>query len=680
MEEVDDETAQRWHQQHVPNSLKMSVDVGQVAAMTAVFDPDAPSYTNAIRSPEKNEWKKAMKEEILAHIKNKSFSVVSTADAKLISSRWVLVKKRGPNGELLRYKGRLVARGFLQQEGVHYNETFAPTISHTAARLIFVIAVHKNWNMKQMDVNTAFLCADLPDDELIYMTPPTGFEELYKEMGHSYPKGSVLKLRSCIYGLRQAAHRWANEMAKALTSFGLRQGQFDACIFTHTNSGGEVDLIVAVYVDDLNLTGTQRMIDEVAAKLNKRFKMKDLGFPSAWTGIEVTKKPNGVVHLHQTGYSQRMLERFGFDACKPQPSPTNILRLDTTTIPTEKEKQEMLQIPFREAVGSLAWLANNCRQDIKFAWHQVARVQANPTLAAWKAVARIFRYIKGTIDYGMTLTTAKMKKNQHLEVILHTDSDWAGDSTRQTTSSSTISVGGVIIHHSVKLLKSIALSSCEGELMAASETGKEAMKIKNLIEDIGLKTLFKTPFTMYCDNDSARIAIQRPSQSKRTRHIETRHFWLRNKIEEGVFKLLRIPTEENIADIGTKPLAAPRFIKLRDQLVQPMTTKKKFYGMMAYRSSTIRIPTKENIADTRTKSLTAPRFVTLRDQLATSRTSQMALHSYKTKNSIKKSDNEPKSRTQRRSKVQKPKTPNRPSQSSREEEKEDAQVSFMAMM
>ena len=129
-------------------------------------------------------------------------------------------------------------------------------------------------------------------------------------------------------------------------------------------------------------------------------------------------------------------------------------------------------------------------------------------------------------------------------------------------------------------------------------------------------------------------------------------------------------------------MAAPRFIKLRDQLVQPMTTKKKFYGMMAYRSSTIRIPTKENIADTRTKSLTAPRFVTLRDQLATSRTSRMSLHSYKTKNSIKKSDNEPKSRTQRRNKKQrqKPETPNRPSQSSREEEKEHAQVSFMAVM
>jgi hypothetical protein len=209
------------------------------------------------------------------------------------------------------------------------------------------------------------------------------------------------------------------------------------------------------------------------------------------------------------------------------------------------------------------WIMTNTRPDIAFAVHQIARRTADPRPSDWIALKRILRYLRGTPTKGI------LYKRSETSIQCFSDSDWAGDSSRRTTACSLIYFGGAIIHWQVRLLKSIALSSMEAELMTYSETGKLGLFIKHLIEDMGLKDKFiNGPIPIFGDNDAARLAISRISQTPRTRHIETRHFWVREQVAARKFSMKRIASNDNPADIGTKPFTGKRFQFLRDKMVQ----------------------------------------------------------------------------------------------------------------
>jgi len=228
-----------------------------------------------------------------------------------------------------------------------------------------------------------------------------------------------------------------------------------------------------------------------------------------------------------------------------------------------EEQKTMQNIPYRQALGSLLWLTTNTRPDISYAVHQVARRTSDPRPEDWAAIKKIFRYLEGTKDLGITYKKNKGK----MEMTCYSDSDWAGDSTRHTTACGIICIAGAPVAWTVRLLKNMALSSFKGELMAFSETGKLGTYVLNLLNQIGIGSNIERPIPMLGDNDGARLALTRNGHTKRSRHVEVRHFWLREKVTECIFSMERISTEENIADIGTKPLAAKQFTILRDKLV-----------------------------------------------------------------------------------------------------------------
>jgi len=288
----------------------------------------------------------------------------------------------------------------------------------------------------------------------------------------------------------------------------------------------------------------------------------------------------GTLHLHQGGYIEQVLCKFGFQDCKPEASPTSSVGLDTVTPSTEKEKKEMQEVPFRNALGCLLWLATNARPDIAYAVHQVARRAADPTMEAWTAIKRIFRYLKGTPTLGVTFRRSGSKSTSNDDVLTcYSDTDWAGESSRYTTASSQVYIWGALIANKVKLLKNIALSSMEAELMGYSETGKLGLYIINLLREMHMDHLIHQPVPVYGDNDAARLAVLRQGRTSRTRHIEVRHFWVREKVNEGIFRMERVATEDNPADIGTKPLSAKRFTQLVKKVIKELPAgAKKFKG------------------------------------------------------------------------------------------------------
>lgn len=200
------------------------------------------TFAEAFQNPD---WSKAMKEEIAALKRNQTWELVpKLRDVEPISCKWVYKIKRRTDGLIERHKARLVARGFSQQYGLDYDETFSPVAKLTTVRVLLALAANKDWDLRQMDVKNAFLHGEL--DREIYMNQPMGFQS----QGH--PK-YVCKLRKALYGLKQAPRAWYGKIAEFLTQSGYSITPADSSLFVKAN-GGKLAIVLA-YVDDLIITG-----------------------------------------------------------------------------------------------------------------------------------------------------------------------------------------------------------------------------------------------------------------------------------------------------------------------------------------------------------------------------------------------------------------------------------------
>lgn len=193
----------------------------------------------------KNEgWRRAMQEEIRALEDNGTWTMEHLPPGKrALGSQWVYKIKYQSNGHIERLKARLVVFGNHQIKGLDYNETFAPVTKMVTVRAFLAVAASKNWELHQMDVHNAFLHSDL--DEEVYMKLPPGFESSYPNM--------VCRLRKSIYGLHQSSRCWFAKLFTALKEYGFLQTYSDYSLFTYTNGGVQINVLV--YVDDLVISG-----------------------------------------------------------------------------------------------------------------------------------------------------------------------------------------------------------------------------------------------------------------------------------------------------------------------------------------------------------------------------------------------------------------------------------------
>ncbi|MCI27024.1 retrovirus-related Pol polyprotein from transposon TNT 1-94, partial [Trifolium medium] len=159
-----------------------------------------------------------------------------------IGCKWVFRVKENPDGSVNRYKARLVAKGFHQRQGFDFTETFSPVVKPVTIRIILTIAITHHWSIQQLDVNNAFLNGIL--DEEVYMTQPQGFD-------NGNPS-QVCKLNKALYGLKQAPRQWFERLQTTLLQLGFKSSKCDPSLFTFTNQGSTLYLLV--YVDDIIIT------------------------------------------------------------------------------------------------------------------------------------------------------------------------------------------------------------------------------------------------------------------------------------------------------------------------------------------------------------------------------------------------------------------------------------------
>jgi len=292
----------------------------------------------------------------------------------VVTSKWIYKTKHAADGSMDKYKARFVARGFSQKEGIDYEETFALVARYTSIRAILSIVVVMKWKLHQMDVKTAFLNGVV--EEEVYIEQPPGFEENDR---HTH----VCRLKKSLYGLKQAPRTWYGRINKFLMSLGFTKSKADPNLYYKVVDDGPV--ILLLYVDDLFLTGNEKLVTECKKQLAAGFEMKDLGPLHYFLGLEVWQGPDEIF-LGQGKYTVEILKRFGMMDCKSMPTPM----VANLKIFSDTSSDLVDATIYRQMIGSLMYLTNT-RTDICFVVNTLSQYMVEPRRVHWIAAKHVLR-------------------------------------------------------------------------------------------------------------------------------------------------------------------------------------------------------------------------------------------------------------------------------------------------
>jgi hypothetical protein len=474
-----------------------------MALMSHIIDSEPSSYEEATGQ---QVWKDAMMEEYQSIMKNDVWEIVLRPEGKsVVTSKWIYKIKHATDGNIEKYKARFVARGFSQKEGVDYEETFSPVARYTSIRTIISLASVMGWRLHQMDVKTTFLNGVI--EEEVYIEKPQGFVIHGKE-------SHVCRLKKALYGLKQAPRAWYSRIDGYLMSLGFTKSDADPNLYYKVVDGDP--LILVLYVDDLFLTGAERLIVGCKRELASEFEMKDLGLMHYFLGLEVWQKP-GEIFLRQGKYTVEILSRFSMMDCKSMATPmmTNLKKLSDSTSDSDLVDPTM----YRKLIGSLMYLVNT-RPNIFFAVSTLSQFMVESRHFHWVATKHVLRYLRGTIGYGLRYVSGGEVRLQG-----YTDSDWAGSAVdRKSTSGCCFSLGSTMISWFSRKQTFVALSTTEAEYITASVTSREAVWLQKLLAGLFDQELETT--LIHCDNQSCVKLSENPVFHDRSKHIEIKYHFI----------------------------------------------------------------------------------------------------------------------------------------------------------
>lgn len=540
--------------EHQPSAVTMETIyiplVDAVEYALSAMETEPRTLAEALKRPDADKYIECAIEEVKAHLENGTWKVVRLPKGKrAIGSRWVFKIKRNADGSVDRYKGRIVAKGYSQREGVDYTETFAPTARFGALRAVIALAAIEDMELESIDIATAFLNGEI--DAEVYMTKPEGLET----PGYDGPEW-VLRLLKALYGIKQGPRCWAKRLHAVMTEIGFRRLECDHSVFVYERDG--VKIIVPVHVDDLVLASkSKEAIEKVKRELKEKFKLREQGATSFLLGVQLERdREQRTIALSQPTYIESLLKTYRMANCNGAKTPmAEKPRLSNKMSPTTPEEiEEMKNVPYREAVGKLLYLSIATRPDIAYAVSVLCRFTDNPGRAHWVAIKRVLRYLKYTQHYKLVYSPT----NTGDLFVTNSDADLGGNvDNARSTAGFVISIGGGAVLWSSRLQRQVSLSSTEAEYTTAAATGCEIIWMREFFDEIGYDT--NKPSPLYIDNASAIQVAKNPEHQSTMKHVHRSYHWLRERVEEGDIKVMHVPGAENVADIFTKPLGPTKF-------------------------------------------------------------------------------------------------------------------------
>ncbi|SGZ34809.1 BQ5605_C075g12922 [Microbotryum silenes-dioicae] len=468
--------------------------------LAVVRDPS--NWGNVIRSGQEELWRAPAQDEFNPLLNDyKVFKIIESCELPsgeiLLRSGWVFRTKRNQHGDITDHKARLVAHGCAQRPGLDFEQTYAPVVKFTSIRALIALAAANGYHVHQADVNKAYLHGKL--DKPLYIRVPQGIDL----------PGEILKLSKSIYGLRQAGTIWNAEIDSTLRSLDYVPTKSDICIYRREHNGKSH--YIALYVDDLLLVGPS------VAEIDRVLDALELAY-----GIK-----HGSITLSQERYLRDILARFQFAGAKPASIPMQpgvVLDFqDSAATPQDRTR-------YLQAIGSLMYAAVETRPDLAFMVSYLARFSQQPGPAHWTAIKQVLRYIKGTLDLGLTY--------------------------RKTTKTA--------IAWCSKREHRVAKSTTDVEYLSLSYTSGDAIHLSELLAELGAPV--SGPVVLYGNNQGSLALAQHPTNYQGSRHVRISEHYVRERVAEKEIEVRYIDTGNMFADIFTKALRPKPFLFHRENL------------------------------------------------------------------------------------------------------------------
>ncbi|GJZ50608.1 zinc finger, CCHC-type containing protein [Tanacetum coccineum] len=506
------------------------------------IEEDPRIYNTVMQSRDVTFWKEAIDDEIRSIMENNTWFLSDLPPGcKPLGCKWIFKRKMKVDGTIDKFKARSVIQGFRQKEGIDYFDTYAPVARITTIKLLLALAAIHNLLIHQMDVKTTFLNGDL--EEQVYMKQPEGFVIPGNEH-------KVCKLVKSLYGLKQAPKQWHQKFDEVVLSSGFLLNQSDKCLYSKFDDSGK-GVIICLYVDDMLIFGTdQNQVDKTKKFLSSKFFMKDMGEADVILGIKIKHENKGIV-ITQSHYIEKILKKFNRKDCSPVSTPMD---------PVEKLKpntgKPVDQLEYSRAIGCLMYDMTSTRLDIAYAVGRLNKFTSNPSRQHWHAITRVFKYLKGTMNYGLLYVGYPSV----LEA--YSDASWINHvEDSSSTSGSVFLLGGGAISWASKKQICISDSTMESELVALAAVGKEAEWLRNLMHEILIWPKLIAPISIHCDSAATLAKAYSQIYNGKSRHLGVRHSMIRELIMNGVISIEFVRSQHNLADHLTKGLARDLVIK-----------------------------------------------------------------------------------------------------------------------
>ena len=535
------------------------------AALLAKPSTVDPKNQQEAYSFDKVGWQESEAKELKNHADNGSWEYLDASQLprgrRLVKLVWVYKVKR--DGKL---KSRLCVQGCRQVPGVDYDQTWCGAMRGTSLRVLSNLAANSGMRMRRYDFVAAYLQGELLEGETVYCFPPPGYERKGRD-----GRNQICRVLKPVYGMAQAGRRWQRTLFPWLKDFGFTQTDSDHSVFTlertmDTPDGPRLERIhVGVYVDDLATVylhdDEHSLYRSFISKLEARWNVEDEGELNDLLGIEFTREDQSIT-LRQTKYIEKLAGEFFPDGVPPTaqankvPCDRELPALVHLALLDDAAPDSQLLRRYQSICGALLYASTNTRPDIALATGLLCRAMGRPTPELFQAALRVLGYLYRNRHIGLRYEAS----DQSLEGF--SDSDWA---VRHSTSGFTFHLGSATVSWSSKKQTTVALSSCEAEIMAGSEAAKEAIYLSTFLRELGLDMSAPPPLRL--DNKSAIDLAYNPEHHSKTKHIERRHYFIRECVENGKLRVPFVPTKDNVADFFTKPLTGKMFFDMRDKVM-----------------------------------------------------------------------------------------------------------------
>jgi histone deacetylase 1/2 len=442
-----------------------------------------------------------------------------------------------------------------------YPDTSSPTPRISSLFTIASIAAREKRAVRTMDIGNAYLNAAM-EGEPLYMKVGQDIADYLVQVDSSFgaykdEKGEiVVKLQKALYGCVQSGKLWYNHIRQTLEDFGFIRNSMDDCVFNKIIDGEQCTVVV--YVDDLMVTHpSEEVLDAIEQLLEDTYikVTSTSGKYHSFIGMNFDFREAGTVKITMEGYIKDMISDYNVSKAATTPANGNIFE-DIMPKPLDEENQKLVH----SMTARLLYIGTRVRPEILLLVNYLSTRVNRYTEGDMSKVNRCMQYLNKEPELGLTLSTGA-----DLDIHLFADASYGVHADGKSHSASVLKVGNSTILASSTKQKLVTKSTTEAELVCASDMLSLGLWQRDFLEEQGHGLV---NLILHQDNTSTIKMLEiGKSRSNRTRHINVRYFFMKERIDNKEIQIVHTGTEDMIADILTKPLQGKLFHRLRAMLL-----------------------------------------------------------------------------------------------------------------